>query len=88
MAAVANIPPADDVEMQDVNPPLDFNPEVGRTGYDHNLVQTAGKGAPGSSYPVTEQENRMLDDDTQLTALGNGRPGSNGHAGRPITNRK
>ena len=54
MVAIANIPPTDDVEMQDVNPPPGFNPEVGQTGYNHNLVQTAGEGVLGSSSSVTE----------------------------------
>ena len=86
VAAIANIPRMDDVEMRDVNPPPGFNPEVGRTGYDHNLVQALDEGAPGSNSPVTEREDRMLDEDTQSKALGTGRPGSNGNAGRPITN--
>ena len=38
LAAIANIPWMDDVEMQDMNPPLGFDPEVGHTGYVHNLV--------------------------------------------------
>ena len=38
IAAIANILRVDDVEMRDVNPPLGFDPEVGCSGYDHNLV--------------------------------------------------
>ena len=40
--AVAHIPRADafaDVEMQESRPPLGFEPEVSKTGYDINLVQ-------------------------------------------------
>ena len=47
IAAIANIPPMDDVKMQDVNPPLGFDPEVGRTGYNHNLVLPSGEEALG-----------------------------------------
>ena len=39
--AVAHIPPcsdATDVEMEDVNAPPGFEPEVGHSGYDINLV--------------------------------------------------
>ena len=40
-AAIANIPPhSDDVEMKEVTPPPGFEPEVSRTGYDHNLVKS------------------------------------------------
>ena len=72
IVAIANIPRMDDVEMQDVNPPPGFDPEVGRTGYDHNLVWASDEGAPGSNSPVTEQEDRMLDEDTQPKAPGTG----------------
>ena len=60
----------DDVEMQDMNPPPGFDLEVGRTRYDHNLVWASDEGAPGSISPVTEQEDRMLDEDTQPKAPG------------------
>ena len=72
IAAIANIPRMDDVEMQDVNPPPGFDPEVGRTRYNHNLVWASDEGAPGSNSPVTEREDRMLDEDTQSKALGTG----------------
>ena len=72
--------------MRDVDPHLGFDLEVGRSGYNLNLVQAPGEDAPGSNSPVTEQENQMLDDDTR--APGSGWPGSEGNAGRPITNRK
>ena len=39
--AVAHIPQANafaDVEMQESHPPLGFEPEVSRVGYDVNLV--------------------------------------------------
>ena len=41
--AVAHIPQADafaDVEMQESQPPLGFEPEVSRSGYDVNLVRS------------------------------------------------
>ena len=88
IAAIANIPPMDDIEMQDVNPPPGFDLEVGCTGYNHNLVWTAGEGAPGSSSPVTEQENRMLGEDTQLKTPGNGWSGCDRNTSWPITNWK
>ena len=85
---MTNIPWMDDVEMQDVNPPPGLDPEVGRTGYDYNLVQASDEGAPGSNSPVTEHEDRMLDEDTQPKAPGTRRPGSDRNAGWPITNWK
>ena len=88
IAAIANIPRMDDVEMQDVNPPLGFDPEVGRTGYNHNLVRASDEGALGSSSLVTEREDMMLDEDTQSKAPGTGQPGSDGNTSRPITNQK
>ena len=56
--AVAHIPQADvcaDVEMQDVRPPLGFEPEVIKAGYDVNLV-CSDQPEPGSSSPVTAGE--------------------------------
>ena len=48
--AVAHIPQADtfaDVEMQESQPPLGFEPEVSRSGYDVNLVRSGyGDGKP------------------------------------------
>ena len=76
--AVAHIPKADvcdDVEMQDVQPPPGFEPEVVKAGYDVNLV-SSGQLEPGSSSPVTAGEDRMLDE-SQPRAPGNGRPGHN-----------
>ena len=49
--AVAHIPKADvcgDMEMQDVQPPLGFKPEVVKAGYDVNLVRS-GQPELGSS---------------------------------------
>ena len=53
MAAIANLPRVDDVEMKDINAPLGFDPEVGHPGYNHNLVRVSDEGAPGSNSPVT-----------------------------------
>ena len=88
MVVIANIPCMDDVEMQDVNPPPGFDPEVGWTGYNNNLVRVSGERALGPNSLVTECEERMLDKDDQLKAPGNGRPGSDGNTSRPITNQK
>ena len=78
--AVAHIPKADvceDVEMQDVRPPLEFEPEVIKAGYDVNLVRS-DQPEPGSSSPVTAREDRMLNvEESQPRAPGNGRPGHN-----------
>ena len=78
--AVAHIPKADacdDVEMQDVRPPLGFEPEVVKAGYDVNLVRS-DQPEPGSSSPVTAGEDRMLEvEESQPIAPGNGRPGHN-----------
>ena len=82
--AVAHIPPADaftDVEMQETQPPLGFELEVIRSGYDVNLV-CSNPTEPGSTSPVTAMENKMLDGATSRTP-GGGRPGSKedpGHA--------
>ena len=88
VAAIANIPWMDDVEMRDVNPPPGFDLEVGHTRYDHNLVRASDEGAPGSNSPVTECEDRMLNEDNQPKAPGTRRLGSDGNVSRPITNRK
>ena len=78
--AVAHIPKADvcnDVEMQDVRPPLGFKPEVVKARYDVNLVRS-DQPEPGSSSPVTAGEDWMLDvEENQPRAPGNGRPGHN-----------
>ena len=84
--AVANIPlRSDDVEMQDVSTPPGFKPEVSCTEYDHNLVRASENPGPGPNSPVTKREDQMLDEDPQAKASGNGRPGLDGNAGRPIT---
>ena len=78
--AVAHIPKADvcdDVEMQDIRPPLGFEPEVVKAGYDVNLV-CSDQPEPGASSPVTAGEDRMLDvEESQPRAPGNGWPGHN-----------
>ena len=78
--AVANIPLADvhaDVEMQDIQPPPGFEPEVAKAGYDVNLVHS-DQPEQGSSSPVMAREDRMLDvEESQPKAPGNGRPGHN-----------
>ena len=78
--AVAHIPKADvcdDVEMQDVRPPLGFEPEVVKARYDVNLVRS-DQPKPGSSSPVMAEEDRMLDvEENQPRAPGNSRPGHN-----------
>ena len=78
--AIAHIPKADvcdDVEMHNVQPPLGFEPEFVKAGYDVNLVHS-DQPEPGSSSPVTVGEDRMLDvEESQPRAPGNGRPGHN-----------
>ena len=88
MAAIANIPRVDDVEIKDMNPPPGFDQEVGCSRYDLNLVRASDEGAPGSNLPVTEWEDKMLDEDTQSRAPGSGQPGSNRNASQPFTNWK
>ena len=87
--AVAHIPPhidLADVEMEDVT--LGFEPKVSRLGYDVNLVRHSSDTVPGSTSPVTAQENQLLDEDVGLTqAPGTGRPGTE-NPGRPITKKK
>ena len=76
--AVAHIPQADaftDVEMQESQPPLGFEPEVSRSGYDVNLVRS-NPPEPGSTSPVTAVENQMLDGASSRTP-GAGWPGTN-----------
>ena len=88
MAAIASLPRVDDVEMRDINAPPGFDPEVGCSGYNHNLVRASDERAPGSNSLVMEREDKMLDEDTQSRAPGSGRLGSDGNASRPITNQK
>ena len=80
--AVAHIPQADafaDVEMQELLPPLSFEPEVIRSRYDVNLVRS-NPTEPGSTSPGTARENEMLDGMTSRTP-GAGWPGTNGDPG-------
>ena len=77
--AVTHIPQTDtfaDVEMQESQPPLGFEPEVSRSGYDVNLV-CSDPAEPGSTSPVTAMENQMLDGASSRTP-GAGRLGTNG----------
>ena len=60
----------EDVEMRDVGPPPGFDPEVGCSSCNLTLVQAPGEEALGSNLLVTEQENRMLDDNTQAPGSG------------------
>ena len=63
--AVAHIPKADawaDVEMQESNSPLGFEPEVSRSRYDVNLVCTDPTEL-GSASLVTAGEDKMLDEE-------------------------
>ena len=84
--AVANIPSwLDDVEMQDMSAPPGFEPEVSCTGYHHNLVQASENPGLGPNSPVTKREDRMLDEDPQAKAPGNGRLGLDGNTSCPIT---
>ena len=70
IAAVANLPKVDDIEMRDTNVPLGFDPEVGHSGYNLNLVWLCDEGALGSNSPVMEWEDQMLDGDNQSRAPG------------------
>ena len=78
--AIANIPQVDvyaDVEMQDIQPPLGFEPEVAKAGYDVNLVHS-DQPELGSSSPVMVGEDQMLDvEESQPKAPGNGWLGHN-----------
>ena len=79
--AVAHIPQPDafaDMEMQESRPPPGFEPEVGKVGYDVNLVRSASI-EQGSTSPVTASENQMLDGADGVTSR---TPG----AGQPCTN--
>ena len=76
--AVAHIPQADafaDVEMQESQPLLGFEPEVSRSGYDVNLV-CSNPTELGLTSPVMAMENEMLDGASSRTP-GAGRPGTN-----------
>ena len=85
--AVAHIPQADAftvVEMQESHPPPGFTPEVSRSGYDVNLVQS-NPTEPGSTSLVRARENEMLDGATSRTP-GAGRPGTNEDPGHTEDN--
>ena len=79
--AVAHIPQPDafaDVEIQELRPPQGFELEVGKVGYDVNLVRSASTEL-GSTSPVTARENKMLDgaDGATSRTPGAGWPGTN-----------
>ena len=85
--AVAHIPQADaftNVEMQESHPPLGFEPEVSRSGYDVNVVRS-NPTELGSTSPVMARENGMLDGATSRTP-GAGRLGINEDPGRTENN--
>ena len=87
--AVADIPPrSQNVKMYKADPPLGFEPELGHSGYDHNLVQASEDTGPGSTSPITAQEDRMLDTEPLMRAPGTGRPGLDENPGRPITKKE
>ena len=76
--AVAHIPPADawaNVEMQESHSPLGFEPKVGRSGYDVNLVRTDPT-EPGSASLVTVGEDKMLDEGANSRTPGAGQSGT------------
>ena len=76
-----------DIDMEDAT--SGFEPKVSCSGYDVNLVWHSGNTAPGSTSPVTAQENQLLDEDTGLArAPGTGRPGTEENPCRPITKKK
>ena len=84
---MAHIPQADafaDVEMQESQPPLGFEPEVSRSGHDVNLVRP-NPTEPGSTSPVTVMENEMLDGASSRTP-GAGQPGTNEDPGHTENN--
>ena len=86
--AIANIPCPDDVEMQDVNAPPGFEPEVGCTGYDPNLMQASKDTGLGSVSLVTAREDKTLDKDPQSRAPRMGRPDLGENPGCPITKKE
>ena len=68
---------------------LVFEPKVSHSGYNVNLVRHSGDTAPGSTSPVTAQENQLLDEDAGLTrAPGTGRPGTEENPVDPSPRRK
>ena len=88
MAAIANILRVDNVEMQDINAPPGFDPEVGRSGYDHNLVRASDEGALGSNSLVMEWRTRCWMRIPSLELWGPDDQVPMGTPVRPITNRK
>ena len=61
--------------MQESHSPLGFEPEVSRSGYDVNLVRT-NPTEPGTAFPVTVGEDKMLDEGANSRTPGAGRPGT------------
>ena len=61
--------------MQESNSPVDFEPEVSKSGYDVNLVRT-DPARLGLASPVTAVEDKMLDKEVQSRAPGAGRLGN------------
>ena len=76
VTAVANIPPPDDVEMQDegVAPGSRFNLELMQHGFDQDFTWGRDTG-PGPASPVTTRDDEWLNNPIKK-APGEGRPGS------------
>ena len=88
--AVSNIPPhADSADVKMEEEATGFEPEVGRMGYDVNLIQHSDDTAPGSTSLVMAQENQLLDEGTNLTrAPGTGRLGTEENLGQPTNHQQ
>ena len=87
--AISNIPlHVDSADIKMEEEATGFEPEVGCMGYNVNLVWHSDT-TPGSTSPVTTQENQLLNKGTNLTqALGTGRLGTEENPSWPITNKK
>ena len=76
MSSILPCTDALDVEMEEVNKAMGFEPEDSHTGYDVNLVRHSDGTVLGSIFPVTAQESQMLDEDPTFKAPGTGRLGT------------
>ena len=90
--AVASIPPLEDIEMLDAEPApvtaATFQLELDRFGYDPNFAQNTGDTGPGSTSPVTPQEDNLLSTSAQTEAPGVGWLGLLENTGHPIMKSK
>ena len=88
---MSNIPQLEDIEMQEADPALvaaTFRPEFTQPGYDPNFIQSTDNTGPGSTSPITQQDDNLLESPPQTKAPGADRPGPPENTRHPIPKKK